>query len=139
MAGATLISDGARLDGAIVEAAYAFDRPPLLKRLGDDGVLRIVDLQTLRFAGPRYLETAALSRLPYAPSTRSPSTTSRAAPRNRWHATGCSTHKIAAAMHTSHQPCHCSTSNLINGSSMRIDSSAQRSRTTEPARSSASH
>jgi len=69
MAGATLISDGARLDGAIVEAAYAFDRPPLLKRLGDDGVLRIVDLQTLRFAGPRYLETAALSRLPYAPPT----------------------------------------------------------------------
>ena len=69
MAGATLLSDGARLDGAVVEAAYAYDRPPLLKRLGDDGVPRIVDLQTLRFAGPRYLETAALSRLPYAPKT----------------------------------------------------------------------
>lgn len=68
MAGATLLSDGARLDGAVIEAAYAFDRPPLLKRLRDDGVPRIVDLQTLRFTGPRYLETEALARLPYAPA-----------------------------------------------------------------------
>lgn len=67
MAGATLFTDGARLDGAIVEAAYAFDRPPLLKRLKEDQVPRIIDLQTLRFAGERYLETAALRRLPYAP------------------------------------------------------------------------
>jgi hypothetical protein len=67
MAGATLLSNGARLDGAFIEAAYAYDRPPLLKRLHDDGVPRIVDLQTLRFAGPRYLEIAALSRRPYAP------------------------------------------------------------------------
>jgi hypothetical protein len=69
MAGATLLGDGARLDGAVIEAAYAFDRPPLLKRLRDDRVPRVIDLQTLRFTGPRYLETQALSRLPYAPAS----------------------------------------------------------------------
>ena len=67
MAGATLLSDGARLDGAVIEAAYAFDRPPLVKRLRDDGVPRMIDPQSLRFVGERYLETDALLRLPYAP------------------------------------------------------------------------
>jgi hypothetical protein len=68
MAAATLVSDGARLDGAVIEASYAFDRPPLLKRLRDDEVPRFIDLQSLRFAGAKYLETGSLSRLPYAPS-----------------------------------------------------------------------
>jgi hypothetical protein len=68
LAGATLLDDGARLDGTVVEAAYAFDRPPLLKRLGDDGVCRVIDPQTLRFTGLRYLETESLMRLPYAPA-----------------------------------------------------------------------
>lgn len=67
MAGATLLDDGARLDGAVIEAAYAFDRPPLLKRLRDDRVCRMIEPQSLRFTGQRYLETAALARLPYAP------------------------------------------------------------------------
>jgi hypothetical protein len=67
MAGATLIDDGARLDGAVIEASYAFDAPPLLKRLRDDGVHRIIDPQSLRFTGERYLETESLRRLPYAP------------------------------------------------------------------------
>lgn len=67
MAGATLLNDGARLDGAVIEASYAFDRPPLLKRLADDGVPRIVDPQSLRFTGERYLDTEALRKLPYAP------------------------------------------------------------------------
>lgn len=68
MAGATLLDDGARLDGAVIEASYAYDRPPLLKRLADDGVRRIVDPQSLRFTGERFLETEALRRLPYAPA-----------------------------------------------------------------------
>lgn len=67
LAGATLLDEGARLDGAVIEAAYAFDEPPLLKRLGDDGVCRIIDPQTLRFSGPRFLDTETLRRLPYAP------------------------------------------------------------------------
>jgi hypothetical protein len=51
----------------VVEASYAFDRPPLLKRLGDDKVPRIIDPQTLRFVGENFLEIERLSRLPYAP------------------------------------------------------------------------
>jgi hypothetical protein len=66
MAGATLMDTGARLDGAVVEASYAFDRPPLLKRLGDDKVPRIIDPQALRFVGENFLEIERLRRLPYA-------------------------------------------------------------------------
>lgn len=67
MAGATLLDAGARLDGAVIEASYAITRPPLLKRLRDDRVRRVIDPQTLRFVGDRYRETATLSALPYAP------------------------------------------------------------------------
>jgi hypothetical protein len=68
LAGATLFNDGARLDGAIVEASYADGHPPLLKRLREDRVPRIVDPQSLRFTGERYLEVEPLRKLPYAPS-----------------------------------------------------------------------
>lgn len=70
LAGATLFDSGARLDGAVIEATYAFDRPPLLKRLGDDRVPRMIDPQTLRFVGGNFLETESLARLPYAPHSR---------------------------------------------------------------------
>jgi hypothetical protein len=53
IAGPTLLSAGARLDGAVIEAAYAYSRPPLIKRLGEDRIPRIMDLQTLRFTGSR--------------------------------------------------------------------------------------
>lgn len=68
LAGPTLLDEGARLDGAVIEASYAFDSPPLLKRLGEDRITRLVDPQTLRFCGNRYLETESLARLPYAPA-----------------------------------------------------------------------
>lgn len=45
----------AQLDG-VVEASYAFDRLPLLTRLGDDKVARIIDAQTLRFVRENFLE-----------------------------------------------------------------------------------
>jgi len=67
MAGATLLDNGARLDGAVVEASYAFDRPPLMKRLGDDKIPRIIDPQTLRFVGENFLDVDRLIRLPFAP------------------------------------------------------------------------
>jgi hypothetical protein len=70
MAGATLLDDGARIDGAVIEASYAVDEPPLLRRLGDDGVPRLLDPQSLRFVGENFRETSALTRLPYAPSRR---------------------------------------------------------------------
>ena len=56
MVGATLLDNGAQLDGAVVEASYAFDRPPLLTRLGDDKGARIIDAQTLRFVRENFLE-----------------------------------------------------------------------------------
>lgn len=70
MAGATLLDTGARLDGAVIEASYAANHPPLLKRLGDDGVQRILESQSLRFVGANFLETESLTRLPYAPDSR---------------------------------------------------------------------
>lgn len=69
LAGPTLLDEGARLDGAVIEASYAVDSPPLLKRLGEDAIARVMDPQTLRFFGSRYLETASLARLPYAPAS----------------------------------------------------------------------
>jgi hypothetical protein len=67
LAGATLFDTGARIDGAVIEAAYAYDQPPLLKRLADDRVRRLIDPQTLRFVGENFVEINRLSRLPYAP------------------------------------------------------------------------
>jgi hypothetical protein len=67
MAGDTLMGDGARLDGAVIEAGYAADRPPLLKRLADDRVPRLIDPQTVRFAGARFLQVPKLAELTYAP------------------------------------------------------------------------
>lgn len=67
--GVTLLDRGAQLDGAVIEASYAYDEPPLLRRLASDGVPRIIDSQSLRFVGSSYLETETLRRLPYAPSS----------------------------------------------------------------------
>lgn len=67
LAPANLLDSGARLDGVVIEASYAFARPPLLKRLREDRVPRIIDPQSLRFTGERLCQTQALMRLPYAP------------------------------------------------------------------------
>lgn len=67
MAGDTLLGEGARLDGVVIEASYAADRPPLLKRLADDRVPRLIDPQTVRFAGARFLQVPKLAELSYAP------------------------------------------------------------------------
>ncbi len=67
LAGRTLFDRGVQLRAAVVEASYAATDPPLLKRLREDGVPQIVDPQTVRFAGERFLQVEALADLPYAP------------------------------------------------------------------------
>ena len=68
LAGQTLFQPGVELGGAVVEASFARDDPPLLRRLSDRGVPRLIDPQTLRFATDTFLEIEAFARLPYAPS-----------------------------------------------------------------------
>lgn len=68
LAGQTLFQPGVELGGAVVEASYAYDEPPLLRRLADRGVPRLIDPQTLRFATEAYQDVEAISRLPYAPA-----------------------------------------------------------------------
>jgi hypothetical protein len=65
---ATLFDSGVRLRAAVVEAGYAATESPLLKRLRDEQVPRLIDLQTQRFTSPRFLEVEALAQLPYAPA-----------------------------------------------------------------------
>jgi hypothetical protein len=67
LAGPTLFEQGVDLEGGVVEASYATKEPPLLKRLREEQVPLICDLQTLRFASPTFLETEAIASLPYAP------------------------------------------------------------------------
>lgn len=67
LGGATLFDCGVRLRGGIVEATYAADEPPVLKRLREDGVPYIVEPQTVRFTSERFLEVGRFDRLPYAP------------------------------------------------------------------------
>jgi hypothetical protein len=116
MAGATLFTDGARLDGAVIEAAYAFDRPPLLKRLRDDRVLRMIDLQTLRFVGERYLETAALQRLPYVPATPITARTFSGVTARRLVRVGWNSLKTEGPISISHPPSRSLTATLTSGS-----------------------
>lgn len=67
LAGGTLLTEAPQLDGVVIEAAYAASNPPLLKRLREDGIARIVDPQSLRLTGARFLEVDALAALTYAP------------------------------------------------------------------------
>jgi hypothetical protein len=66
MAG-SLLNPGVELAGALVEATFALAQPPLLKRLQEAAVPRLVDPQTLRFADEGFLAIERLSKLPYAP------------------------------------------------------------------------
>jgi hypothetical protein len=64
---ATLFDQGVRLRTAVIEASYAAADPPLIKRLREDGVTRLVEPQTQRFTTRRFLEVEQLASLPYAP------------------------------------------------------------------------
>ncbi len=70
LAGPTLFDSGVKLDAAVVEATYAVEDSPLLKRLRESGVRQLVDPQTLRFTGERFLAVAQFERVPYRPATR---------------------------------------------------------------------
>lgn len=65
---ATLFDNGVRLQAAVVEATYAATDPPILKRMREDGVQRLVEPQSQRFTTGRFLEVKQLKSLPYAPS-----------------------------------------------------------------------
>jgi hypothetical protein len=65
---ATLFDRGVRLKAAVVDASYAAADPPLLKRLRDEQMPRLMELHTQRFTTGRYLEIEALAALPYSPS-----------------------------------------------------------------------
>lgn len=67
IASPNLFDPGVSLEGGILESAYADSEPPILGRLRDDGVPYVIDPQTSRFVGERFLETAALAALPYSP------------------------------------------------------------------------
>lgn len=67
LAGATLLTEATDLSGVVIEASYAAADPPLLKRLREDSTTRLVDPQSLRFTGARFLEVDAVAGLPYSP------------------------------------------------------------------------
>lgn len=67
LAGPTLFDAGVRLDAAVVEATYAVEDSPLLKRLRESSVPQLVDPQTLRFTGERFLTVTQFERLAYRP------------------------------------------------------------------------
>lgn len=68
LAGPTLFDSGVKLDAAVVEATYAVEDSPLLKRLRESGVPQLVDPQTLRFTGERFLTVSQFERVPYRPA-----------------------------------------------------------------------
>jgi len=68
LAGPTLFDSGVKLDAAVVEATYAAEDSPLLKRLRESGVPQLIDPQTLRFTGERFLTVAEFERVPYRPA-----------------------------------------------------------------------
>jgi hypothetical protein len=68
LAGTTLLTQRPNLTGVVIEASYAAGDPPLLKRLREDAIKRIVEPQSLRLTGARFLEVEALASLPYAPT-----------------------------------------------------------------------
>jgi hypothetical protein len=65
---ATLFDSGVRLRAAVVDAGYAASEPPLLKRLRDEQLPRLIEPQTIRFTTPRYLEIDRVAALPYSPA-----------------------------------------------------------------------
>ncbi len=65
LAGPSLFDRGVRLDGVVVEATYAVEDTPLLKRLRESGVRQLIDPQTLRLSGERFLSVAQFRQLPY--------------------------------------------------------------------------
>ncbi len=67
LAAPTLFDAGLELDGAVLEATYAIEEPPLLKRLREAKVPQLVDPQTLRLTGERFMSVSQFEQLPYRP------------------------------------------------------------------------
>lgn len=67
MAGQNLFDSPIQLHGAVVEASYASTETPLLSRLREGRVARVIDPQSLRFTTTTFLDIPLLSDLSYAP------------------------------------------------------------------------
>jgi hypothetical protein len=67
MAGQNLFEQPVSLQGAVIEATFAATEPPLLGRLQEGHVARLIDPQALRFTTETYLDIPVLSELDYAP------------------------------------------------------------------------
>ena len=68
LAGPSLYEAGVQLSGAVVEATFAHQDPPLLRRLRDANVPLLVDPQTVRFTTDAFFGVAQVRGLPYAPT-----------------------------------------------------------------------
>lgn len=64
----TFFSAGVRLTGAVVEASWAADDPPLLDRLRRDRVPFLVDTESLRYTDEAFLTVRRLRESPFAPT-----------------------------------------------------------------------
>jgi hypothetical protein len=67
LAGPNLFEQPVSLHGAVIEATFAASDPPLLARLREGQVARVIDPQALRFTTETFLDIPALSELAYAP------------------------------------------------------------------------
>ncbi|HZJ04057.1 MAG TPA: hypothetical protein VFD59_01135 [Nocardioidaceae bacterium] len=79
LAGATLFDDGVKLDGVVLEAAYAVREPEVLDHPRQQQVPVLIDPQSLRLATSAYLDNSRLAALlPYLPASRLSPASSRA-------------------------------------------------------------
>lgn len=57
------------IGGAIIDAAYVLNDPPLLARLAESGTPWVPNPQSVRFCGTRSLSVAGIRDLPYVPQS----------------------------------------------------------------------
>jgi hypothetical protein len=69
LAGPTLFDRGVPLEGAVIEATYAATDPLFSRAWREGKVPCLIDPQTLRLTGERFLSVEQFERLAYSPNT----------------------------------------------------------------------